>query len=165
MGPTPSQGEPTVYHQVVYVVERMTPPTADLFAYRASDEALLWHTDSSSPASNFFWDPERAPLIAAGLIYTTLTASPDGQRVAAIHASTGALAWSISADRFPIEGFIWIEHLEPLAAANGPLFVSALVNTQAGKETHTVALRAEDGKPLWDRHFPSGGRGYPLPAP
>jgi outer membrane protein assembly factor BamB len=161
VGPTPSRGEPTVYHQAVYVVERQTPSTADLFAYRTSDGALLWHTDSSSPGYNVFWDPERAPLIADGLIYTTLTSSPDGLRVAAFHASTGAPAWNVSSYSFPIEGLSGIEHLEPLAAASGLLFVSALVTTQAGEETHTVALRAEDGKPLWETHLTGS---FPLAA-
>lgn len=153
LGPNVS-GQPTVYNHVVYVVGQQSDSTPDLFAYRAADGTLLWHTSSPSPDSHLFWDPQHAPLdaplVADGLIYTTLTASQDGLRTAALHANTGTLAWSVSSWSFPIQHVIAIDHLVPLAASHGLLVVSTSVNTLQGEQTHTVVLRAKDGQPLWE---------------
>lgn len=149
LGPNVS-GQPTVYNHVVYVVGQQSASTPELLAYRAADGTQLWHTSSSSPDNHLFWDPQQAPLAADGLIYTTLASSQDGLRMAALHASTGTLAWSVSSWSFPIQHVIAIEHLVPLAASHGLLVVSASVNTLQGEQTRTVVLRAKDGRPLWE---------------
>ncbi|MGZ3666184.1 MAG: outer membrane protein assembly factor BamB family protein, partial [Ktedonobacterales bacterium] len=139
-------GTPTVYDHVVYVVGQQNSSTPELFAYRASDGALLWHT-TSSPDSTVLWDSQRAPLVADGLVYTPLTS-----RVAALHASTGTVAWSWSEVTWSvaIPNFLQIQHIEPLAAGHGLLVVSATVSTREGEQTYTVVLRAKDGRPLWE---------------
>lgn len=147
LGPNVS-GTPSVYNHVVYVVGRQNSSTPELFAYRASDGTLLWHTNSSSPDSTVSWDPQRAPLVADGLVYTTLTSRPS---VAALHASTGALAWKDPNWSDPLQHLQGLERVEALlAAGHGLLVVSAFVNNQEGARTHTVVLRAKDGRPLWE---------------
>jgi outer membrane protein assembly factor BamB len=117
-----------------------------IVAVGASDGQERWRTPLSNslvPQSPIrFIAP---PVVSDGMVFISASASasaaysenPPGVLVFALHADTGALAWSL-----PIKGINANEQAQLLTARQGVLFVELPTG-------NLVALRGSDGTQLW----------------
>ncbi|HEX4206997.1 MAG TPA: PQQ-binding-like beta-propeller repeat protein [Ktedonobacteraceae bacterium] len=121
----------TLSGDILYLALTTKSGTNHLVALRAGDGKQLWSTLLPSALTDYVFAP---PLVADSMVYV-----PVSDRLFALHANNGTLAWQTSLNNLEVYDS---GGSQPFAAGDGLLFLGT-------KEGIFRALRAQDGTQAW----------------
>lgn len=122
-------------------------------AVRVSEGNELWRTSlTRQPLPTSSSIPSPSPFVSDGLVFVSPVAQTGTVgTIVALHASTGALAWSRSPEGFEIDSRVGL-----MAVGQGMVFVEAPDDT-------IMAYRANDGALIWKQTVASHMSAYDSP--